>query len=440
MELSRRNFMSASAAAVVTAGTTVRGRAFAANERIGMLVVGVNGQGNSHIRGFAGSDNAEVVALCDPDERILERRAAEVKEATGKEPSTYADLRDALADPRVDAVSIATPHHWHALAAIWAAQAGKDVYVEKPSSYDVFEGRQLIAAAEKYDRIIQHGTQRRSDRRWLRDIPLLQSGEIIGPLYMARCLGYKHGNRGPLGFHDDRRPPRNLDWELWQGPAARQPFNPAYHPYNWHWFWHYGNGEIGNQGVHQMDVGIWGINKGMPRTVFSAGGRYTYEDMAETPNTNVATFTYDDGTMLVFEVRNRWTHREAGMEIDGKFFRGVDVGNMFYGEEGYYVEGAGFFDTNDRLIPLEEDKYPTPESAGPLENFLAAVKAHNPALIHGDMVDAHIGNTHCHLANIAYRVGQSLEFDADTETFKQEEANHLLAREYAEGFEVPKLA
>ncbi len=431
MSISRRAFLGSSAAAVIAAGTMSKGKVFGANDKIGVCVMGLNGRGNSHIHGFQGSPDAEVVALCDADERILEPRVGQVEQLAGKKPKAYTDVRDALADPNVDVLTIATPNNWHTLATIWACQAGKDVYVEKPATHELWEGPQIVAAARKYGRVVQHGTQSRSDRTWLRDIPLLQSGEIIGPLHTARCLGYKNGNRGSIGFAEDETPPKGLHWRLWQGPATEKPYNRLYHPYTWHWFWHYGNGEIGNQGVHQMDIGAWGMNKGIPVKVYSAGGRYTYRDQAETPNTNVATFTYADGTMLVFEVRNRFTNDEAG----------VRVGNLFYGEGGYYVQGKGFFDTRDKPIEIDDRKYPKPESAGNWQNFLNAVKAHQPEAVFGSMEDANISCAHCHLANASYRVGRSLEFDPSTMRFKNDpEADAYIKRDYAPGFEVPELA
>ncbi len=441
MEISRRHFLNSSAA-VLAAGVMTHGRVWGANEKIGVCVVGVNGRGGSHIEGFSKSPDSEVVALCDVDARVLERVAKQVEKETGKKPKTYRDMREAFTDPDVDVVSIATPNHWHTLAAVWAAQAGKHVYVEKPASHNIYEGQQLVAAAEKYNVVIQHGTQSRSDRQWLRDIALLQSGEIIGPLYMARGLGYKNGNRGAIGNEPDSDAPETLDWDLWQGPASRKPFNKMYHPYNWHWFWHWGNGEIGNQGIHQLDIAAWGMNRGLPVRVDSVGGRYTYEDAGETPNTNVATFIYEDGTMLVFEVRNRWTNDEGGRMLGDKFAGGVGVGNLFYGDGGYYVEDQGFFDKKNEPIPVDNAKYPFPESKGCWQNFLEAVKANDKTKVYGDMKAAHVSSGMAHLAGISYRLGTSLKFDPKTETFTgaPSEANTMLTREYAKGFEVPKLA
>ena len=463
MRVSRRKFLGTSAAAVVAAGTMTKGKVFGANDKIRMCVIGLNGRGGSHIEGFTDCADSEITAICDPDEHVLEGRAKEIEKKTGKRPATYVDMRDVMADDSIDAVSIATPNHWHALATIWACQAGKDVYVEKPATHEVWEGRQLVAAAKKYNRIVQHGTQNRSSARWMRDIALLQSGEIIGPVYMARGLGYKNGNRGSLGFRENEEPPKHLHWRLWQGPASEKPYNSAYVHYNWHWFWHYGNGEIGNQGIHQLDVSVWGMNRGFPVKVHSAGGRYTYDDMGETPNTNIATFTYADGSIFVFEVRNRFTNREGGnlLPADPKdkdalisanpeegaevkavrFHSGVGVGNLFYADGGYYVDGQGFYDTQNQLIPVDEGKYPYPKSAGCWQNFLNAVKSRKQEDIFGGPMDCHLSSGHAHLANIAYRLGHSLEFDPQREEFKDcPEANALLKRDYHPDFVAPTLA
>ena len=438
MTMTRKNFMGGSA--VLAAGMMGSGRVFGANEKIGVCVIGVHGRGKSHISGFTESPDSEVVALCDPDRKVLADRAGQLKAKTGKMPKTYTDIRDALTDGAIDAVSIATPNHWHALGAVWAAEAGKDVYVEKPAAHTVEEGQQLLAAEKQYGRIMMHGTQSRSSRTWMRDMPLLQSGEIIGPLHSARALGYKNGNRGSLGFSSEGAPPEHLDWRLWQGPASEQPYNPVYVHYNWHWFWHYGNGEIGNQGVHQMDLAVWGINKGLPVNVYSGGGRYTYVDQGETPNTNTSIFKYADGTTMVFDVRNRWTNGEGGVMSGDQYKKGVNVGNLFYGSEGYYVQGQGFFDTKNKPITLSSSDYPTPESDGHFQNFLNAVKTRDKKLIQGTMKAAHEACVHIHVANISYRLGRSLEFDPAAERFVNDtEANAMLGREYHPDFKFPAL-
>ncbi|HIJ64306.1 MAG TPA: Gfo/Idh/MocA family oxidoreductase [Candidatus Hydrogenedentes bacterium] len=426
MRVSRRTFLGASATAVIAAGMKSNRGVFGANDRIQLCCIGIRNQGKFHIEQFLRENDAEIVALCDVDRHVLEDRAKELEQKTGNKPKTLVDIRDVMADNEIDAVSIATPNHWHTLAAIWACQAGKDVYVEKPLSHSVWEGRQLVTAAEKYGRIVQHGTQRRSEKIWLRDIALLHEG-IIGDVYAARSLCSR--KRNSIGFKDDCPPPPHIDWGLWQGPAKERIYNPAYVHYNWHWFWEYGNGEIGNQGVHQMDVAAWGLSKGLPVSIHSVGGRFVWKDQGETPNTQVSTFLYADGTMLTFEVRDLASYKEAGQ---------FHFGNTFFGSQGYYIEGKGFFDANHRKIRVFAD---APDTRGPYGNFLAAVRSRNPEEVHGTALDGHIASAHCHLANIAYRLGRSIKFDPDTETCPGDrKANAMLKRNYRKGFEVPALA
>jgi len=412
-----------------------RSAVFGANDRIAVCVIGLNGQGGSHIRDITEQNNAEVVALCDVDRRVLERRAAELEKATGKTPVLYRDVRDALADDSIDAVSIATPNHWHSLIAIWACQAGKDVYVEKPLSHNIWEGRQLVAAAEKHGTIVQHGTQSRSDNILIRDIKLMHDG-FIGKIVHSRGYVYKNGNRHAIGHGAPGAPPEHLDWQLWQGPAQEAPYminKDAAPPsglhvhYNWHWFWEYGNGEIGNQGVHEMDIACWGHNRGLPVYVQSAGGRYAWDDDGETPNTQATAFRFEDGSLLTFEVRNLGSFHEAD---------GGACGNSFFGETGYYVRGKGFFDYQNKPIPVD---IPAPDGGGKFERFFTAMRTRNHEDNPAPPQAGHPSCVLCHAGNIAYRMGRSLEFDPTTETFKDAEANRLLKRSYRKGFEVPKM-
>ncbi|MBX7257222.1 MAG: Gfo/Idh/MocA family oxidoreductase [Candidatus Hydrogenedentes bacterium] len=427
MKLTRRAFIGGAATAALIAGTRATGTVFGANERVRVACVGLNGRGGSHIDAFSSSGNSEVVALCDVDSKVLQECASALETKTGKKPVLAADVRELLARDDVDAISIATPNHLHTIISIWACQAGKDVYVEKPLSHDFWEGKQLVAAAKKFNRVVQHGTQSRSSATWQKAINLIQNG-AIGEVHTARGCVYKNGNRGSIGIKDNCDPPEWLNWNLWQGPAQEQPFNPNYHPYNWHWFWRYGNGEIGNQGVHQMDIAVWGLNKGLPVKVYTGGGRYTYKDQAETPNTSATVFTYADGTMMTFEVRNRFTNDESG----------VRVGNIFYGSEGYYVQNKGFFDKDDKPVTPEEE---TPKGPSAFENFINAVKSRKPEDIHGNAEQGHLSAAHCHLANISYRLGRSLVFDPATEKFvNDDEANSMLRAVNRPGFEVPEIA
>jgi len=285
MALTRRSFLAASAATIVAARTASSAAKSDVNSRIGICTIGFHGQGGSHIKDILKKkDQAEYVALCDTDSDVLEQGAKIVEAAQGKRPKLYRDIREALADKSIDAVTIATPNHWHSLAAIWACQAGKDVYVEKPLCHNVFEGRQLVEAAKKYDKIVQHGTQSRAQGTLIRDMKLIHSG-FIGEIVESRGYVYKNGNRGSIGHGKPGPVPKNLDWNLWQGPAREHEFmvnterkKPGlYVHYDWHYFWDYGNGEIGNQGVHQMDVACWGHNRGLPVSVHSRGRPFRIE-------------------------------------------------------------------------------------------------------------------------------------------------------------------
>ena len=304
MEMSRKTFLSLSGGAVLAAGLTTRGRVWGANERVRLACVGLRGRGWAHAQAAAARDDVEIAALCDVDAEVLANRAAEAKQKTGTAPKTYRDIRDLLADDSIDAVTVATPNHWHVLCGIWAMQAGKDVYLEKPISHTVWEGRQLVAAAKQYGRVLQHGAQRRSDPVWHRAVERLRSG-IIGDVYWAKCV--IHGVREPFWFPKEETPPPSLDWTLWQGPAPEQPFSRNYVHYNWHWFWHYGNGEIGNNGPHWADLVNWMIDKGLPVETHSTGGIFGYDrDARETPNTQLVNHRFADGTLMQFEVVNRF--------------------------------------------------------------------------------------------------------------------------------------
>ena len=438
MELTRRHFLGKTATAVLVAGTMASGRVFGANNRIRMCTIGFNGQGGSHIKDILGmKDEAEYVALCDVDSSVLEHGVKTVEKAQGKAPKSYKDIRQALQDKEIDAVTIATPNHWHSLASIWACQAGKDVYVEKPLSHNIFEGRQLVAAAAKAGRIVQHGTQNRSNPTLIRDMKLIHDG-FIGKIVESRGYVYKNGNRGSIGHGKPGPVPEILDWTLWQGPSPEHPFlintdrkKPGlYVHYDWHWFWEYGNGEIGNQGVHQMDLACWGHNRGLPLKVFSSGGRFGLDDDGQTPNTQATTFTYADDSILTFQVRNLGSFEEAD---------GGNCGNSFFGTKGFYVVEKGFFSykgSGRESLPIPSNA-PEVTKGSKFHRFFKAVRSRNPADLPVSTLDAHVSCVHCHLGNIAYRLGRSLEFDPKTEQFKDSDANQYIKREYRKDFEVP---
>jgi predicted dehydrogenase len=437
MEMTRRKFFGATASMAIVAGMKAQGQVIGANDRIRVCTIGFHGQGGSHLSDVMATEGAEIAALCDVDSRVLNVGVKRVEKEQGKAPKTYSDMREVMADPDIDAVTIATPNHWHSLAAIWACQAGKDVYVEKPLSHNVWEGRQLVAAAEKHGRVVMHGTQSRSDTTLIRDMKLLQEG-FIGKVVHARGVVYKNGNRGAIGHGAPDEVPEFLNYTLWQGPSKDKPFlvnkdgrrkSGLFVHYNWHWFWEYGNGEIGNQGVHEMDIASWAMGDRLPVKIASTGGRYGWDDDGETPNTQATHYTFDDGAMMTFEVRNLGSFEEADAG---------DCTNSVFCTDGYYVRRKGFFNYKGEPIEVTAER---PEGKGKFDHFFNAMRTRKPEDITAPVLPGHVSSVFCHVGNIAYRLGRTLNFDPATETFPgDDEANAHLKREYREGFEVPQIA
>ena len=307
-KFNRRQFVkgaasTATAFSLFTIGGTKSSRqVLGANDRIRIGVAGINGRGTSHIGGFAPMDGVEVSCLIDPDKNLFDSRSKMEHDKGGNTPECVQDIRIALENKNLDAISVATCNHWHSLITVWACQAGKDVYVEKLISHNVWEGRQCVAAAAKYNRIVQHGTQNRSSQGKANEIAAVQSGKY-GKLLVSK--GYCCKPRWSIGHKAVTAPPANLDWDLWLGPAPKQDFHGNLHTYNWHWFWDTGNGDTGNQGVHEMDIARWAIKGAtMPNRVWSIGGRYVpgEKDQGQTPNMQISVYEYDEATLL-FETR-----------------------------------------------------------------------------------------------------------------------------------------
>lgn len=396
------------------------------NDTIRIAVLGVRGRGRNHIAGFQRLPNVEVVALCDPDGKILEERAADFEKQYGKKVRIEKDLRKIYEDKTIDAVSIATPNHWHALATIWACQAGKDVYVEKPGTHNVWEGRKMIEAAKKYNRIVQHGVQLRSSEAIQEAVQKLKEG-AIGKVYMARAVIYRW--RPSIGHFPNEPVPPYLDYNLWVGPARMLPFSRRYVHYNWHWTWEFGNGEIGNQGVHELDMCQWGLDVKLPRFVTASGGKFLWDDDKETPEILTASLEYpDEGKRIEISVRHWCTNDEQG----------VTVGNIFYGSEGILVVNG--YDTYQIYYGREGDKGPGRKAGGDhFANFIEAVRTRKTSVQNGPVETAHYSSALAHLANIAFRLGRRLQFDPETEQFVgDEEANKMLKREYRAPFVIPE--
>ncbi|MGA2742247.1 MAG: Gfo/Idh/MocA family oxidoreductase [Bryobacteraceae bacterium] len=398
----------------------------AANDTVGIGVIGLGGRGRDHLKYYSKLPDARVVAICDVNQAQTERAAQIAEKLQGNKPHVHQDLRKLFEDKDVDAVSIATPNHWHALATIWACQAGKDVYCEKPACYNLFEGRAMEAAASRNKRIVQIGMQGRTIAHKQRAIDLLHGG-AIGQVYMARGICYKR--RPSIGHTPNEPVPAGLDWDLFLGPAPMREYTKNRYQYNWHWFWDTGNGDIGNQGIHEMDLARRGLGRDLPKGVVSTGGKYVYEDDQETPNTQIATFDYGDAE-LVFEVRGLNTGGDAGIPASGPNFIGV----TFFGSKGFMaVDEHGFqIYLGDKREPGESMKHAETEiddTIPHMANFLKAVKSRNRADLNADVSVGVTSAALVHMANISYRMGRKLTYDSASASFAGDaEANAMSTR------------
>lgn len=406
-------------------------RVMGANDRVRVGIIGLGGRGQAHMNLYSAVPECEIAGLCDVDQTALERGIAKVEKAGGAKPRGFRDMREVFADKSIDAVSMPLPNHWHALATVWACQAGKDVYVEKPASHNVFEGIKMVEAARKYQRMVQIGSQGRSASHKIQAVQLLRDG-VIGKVYMAKGLCYKR--RKSIGHKPDEKTPPGLDWDKFLGPAPLRAYNELRFRYNWHWFWDTGNGDIGNQGVHEMDIARWGLGRALPTGVVSTGGKFGVDDDQETPNTQIATYDYGDA-QLVFEVRGNLTGNEGGLNPEG----GNVVGNLFYGTEGWMsVDGRGFQVYKGEKSEKTMDEKATREGETHVRNFIAACKSRKSSDLAGEVEIGATSAVLVHLANASYRLGRKLTFDPQTmKCTGDAEANALLTRQYRAPYVVP---
>ena len=417
-------------------------RVFGANDRVRVAVCGLHGRGKDHLAAFSRLSGVEIAALCDVDENVLGKRRGEVSGS----PQTYVDVRKLLEDKSIDAISIATPNHWHTLMAIWACQAGKDVYVEKPCCHNLWEGQQLVRAAVKYNRVVQHGTQIRSAPAIQEAVKTLHEGGI-GEVYLARGLCYKW--RDTIGRALEEPVPAGVHYDLWTGPAPLKPFTRNRFHYNWHWIWDTGNGDLGNQGVHQMDVARWGLGVKFPNRVSAVGDHFIFEDDQQTPNTLNCAFEFDlpggKRRMIEFEVRHWMTNNEAGIGrgdlVAGKkrfFGHHNTIGNLFYGSNGYLATGDEDASSYETWLGKDEKAGPHGHGGGDhFANFIDCVRSRKKEDLTAPVEEAHISCSLVHLANASYRLGRSLRFDPETEqVISDDEANALL-REQERGYRLP---
>jgi predicted dehydrogenase len=424
--ISRRDFLhdSVTLAAALAVGP-IASRSYAepkakkgdVNDQLHVAVIGVHGRGQDHVEGIAGKHNCVVTTICDADEAVIGPAMKRAEKQQGKLPKYEQDIRKLLDDKTIDIVTIAMPNHWHALAAIWAMQAGKDVYVEKPVSHNVSEGRRIVEAARRYNRICQTGTQSRSSDGIRAAIEFLHSGKL-GNIKVARGLCYK--TRNSIGKTTGDQPiPNTINYDLWTGPAPMKPLHRKRLHYDWHWIWDYGNGDLGNQGIHQMDVARWALGKNeLAKSVISVGGRFGYVDDGETANTQICVFDYGD-TELIFEVR--------GLKTDA--LRGARIGNIFHCEDGYVVTGEE--DAGDgAAFTLDGKKIQSFGRGGDhYANFFKAVRSRKSEDLNADILEGHLSSALCHLANISYRLAELVPFSKQTKAFGDDkEAYETFAR------------
>jgi predicted dehydrogenase len=461
----RRTFLKTGAAVLTTAASTKK--ILGANDRVRVAVIGVRGRGWDHVKGYQTVPNVEVAYFCDVDENVLNKRLADAEQLGIPKPQTYIDVRKLLQDKNVDAVSIATPNHWHSLIGIWAAQAGKDIYIEKPCSHNWWEGRQLVRAIDKYKVICQHGSQCRSSAAVKEGIQQIRSG-TIGDVYFARGLCYKW--RDTIGHAPVEPVPPGVHYDLWTGPAPLKPFTRNRFHYNWHWIWDTGNGDLGNQGIHELDLARWGLGVELPYKITALGGHFLFDDDQQTPNVLTAAYefrTADAKTkMMNFEVRGWITNHEAG--IGTREFGGGGVpaaglvsaakvpvktkepgvpvgkpstiGNLYYGSKGYVVISS--YDAYKTF--LGDDEQPGPSKIAPVRNehfvnFIDCVRSRRAEDLHAPIREGYLSTTLVHLANASYRLGRTIHFDPQNEAvINDPEADEMLRGSYRAPFIVPE--
>jgi predicted dehydrogenase len=443
--LTRREFVhksSTRAAALLTAGPFLK-TSFARNspnETIQMAVMGIRSRGAAHAATLSKLPNVNVAALCDIDERLFPKAVAEVEKISGRRPITETDIRKILENKEIDAISIAAPNHWHALATIWACQAGKHVYVEKPVSYTIAEGRRMVEASRKYNRIVQTGTQNRTSPLVQAAMDFLHAGKL-GKLYMVKCVVFRP--RESLGRQTNSAVPSGVHYDLWLGPAPWRPFNENRFHYNWHWFWDTGNGETGNNGPHYTDMARWALQKyEHPKRIQSMGGYDVFDCDQETPNTQMSMMEYADGSRVQLEVRGLYTNAEDG----------IRMGLIIYGSEGWMHLGGNEWKTyygrknepGEQRVDKETEHVSDitlTEDGAHFWNFIDAVRNNQRDLLKADILEGHLSAAMCHLSNIAYRTRRQVVFDSANECFPGDaEANSFLNREGRYPFVVPEKA
>jgi predicted dehydrogenase len=445
-QIDRRRFLKTSAKAAVgaAAATTAfpRPARAGANEKFTIGIMGIKGRGHFLVENLLERSDVDIAYICDVDANFIPRTADLIKKASGKSPKVVNDYRQILDDKSVDALFNATPDHWHALPTIHACQAGKDVYVEKPASHNIWEGRQMVNAAQKYKRIVQAGTQTRSAPYTIAAKEYITSGKL-GNVHLCRVVNMK--SRSNIGIQPDGDPPNGVDYDRWLGPAPKRPFNPNRFHYHWHWFWEYSGGDIINDGIHQIDAARYLIGKDYPNGCSATGGKFFFDDAQECPDTQVATWDYDDMTMVFeltlftpymsktpWELRNTdeypyWPQNATRVEIYGT------KGLMLFGRHG---GGWQVFEADGKVVAEHPGRRPLAQH---FDNFFDCIKTRNRP--NAQIEECHRSTLLCQLGNISYRLGgRKLQFDPKTETIRNDtEAGHLAKRTGRKGYEIPEI-
>jgi len=446
-QIDRRAFLSESTKTVFALGATTlafrsESRAAPASEKVRLAAIGVGGRCSSLIRGFLARDDCEVVTLCDvyPERDVLLRTSQLIAEKQGRAPKIVQDFRRVLDDKSVDAVIIGTPDHWHAPLTIFACQAEKDVYVEKPPTHNIWEGRKMVQAARRYQRIVQVGTQSRSAPYVQKALELVHSGEL-GTIGLCKVFNMKSGDAFSKG--KDGQPRAGMDYNTWLGPAQERPYNDAtVYRRGWHQYWDFSGGDLADDGIHQLDIARWLVGKGFPSTVQAMGGNFVHHDDREVPDTQSVAFNFDS-LVMTFEL-TQWApymQKTNGRTRQGNAFPYWPQNATrieLYGSKnlmtlGRHGGGWQIFTDEGKIVKQEYGRFPDDEHK---ENFIACIKSRKPT--NANPEEGHRSAVLVHMANIAYRIGDTLRFDAQTETFVDNAAaNRLVRRDYRKGFAVP---
>jgi predicted dehydrogenase len=421
----RRSFVAGSSLLAASVASSGASAAADSNDKVRVCVIGVRGRGMGLATNFASNPNSVVTQICDVNENLFADTVKKLRDIQGVEPKPVQDLRRVMDDKSIDAIAVATPDHWHALATIWGCQAGKHVYVEKPISNNVFEGWQEIQAARKYDRLVQVGTQSRSMPHYREAIEYLRSGKL-GKVHAAKAWNSQLRRR--VNAVADSPVPKGIDWDIWQGPAPEHPYNENRYTYGWRWLWDYGTGDMGNDGVHDLDIARWGLGVDYPTAVQCMGAKLQFDgDIQETPDTQYVTFNFPENKVLIYEQRLWSPYHQEGFEN----------GVAFYGNSGYMLIGRAAWKVVEKGNKVVIDRTADRSDMPHIENFVSAIKSKGS--LNCDIEEGYKSTLLAHLGNLAFRLGKPLSFDPATQTFVGDpDANAYLKRAGRKPFVIPE--